>query len=116
MSTPQTTSSTPVQGGLTIAIALAQLLDQLDHAPRGADAAQYRAVVASLSRELTHFDGETLEPLLRASPAAAEVYENLHYAHAGLCRSDLDSALKAELMTRDVIRKAAEIRSGESRS
>lgn len=99
--------ATPAPGALTTAIALAQLLDQLDHTPRGADAAQYRAVVASLATELSGFDGETLEPLLRASPAAAQVYENLHYAHAGLCRSNLELSLQAELTAREAIGRAA---------
>ncbi len=68
---------------------------------------QYRAVAASLARELSHIDRDVLEPLLSVSPAAAEVYENLQYAHAGLCRSDLDKAMNAELLAKAVIGKAA---------
>lgn len=105
MSTHQPYSALP--GDLSTAVALAQLLDQLDHRPRGADAAQYRAVARGLARELTRFDGDMLEPLLRASPAASEVYENMHYLHAGLCRSGLEPSLQAELLTRDALRRAA---------
>ncbi|MFT3859238.1 MAG: hypothetical protein QM742_17620 [Aquabacterium sp.] len=102
---PEPSSALPAD--LSTAVALAQLLDQLDHRPRGADAAQYRAVARGLARELARWDGDMLEPLLRASPAACEVYENTHYLHAGLCRSDLDLSLQAELLTRDALRRAA---------
>ena len=42
-------------------------------------------------------------PLLAASPAAAVVYENLHYDAAGLCRSPLDTAAGAEMEARELI-------------
>jgi hypothetical protein len=38
--------------------------------------------------------------MLTSLPAAAEVWENLHYAHAGLCRRDLDAAMAAETAAR----------------
>jgi hypothetical protein len=31
------------------------------------------------------------------------VYENLHYQHAGLCRSSLDFSLAAELQAKAII-------------
>jgi hypothetical protein len=34
--------------------------------------------------------------MLDVHPGVAELYENLHYAHAGLCRHPLDSSLSAE--------------------
>jgi len=40
--------------------------------------------------------GEALHALLAVAPATAEIYENLQYAHAGLCRSPLDRATAAE--------------------
>ena len=93
-------------GALSVPATLANLLDALDYRPRGAHAAQYRAVASILARELDKLDRDTLEVLLNASPAAAEIYENLHYAHAGLCCSDLEAATRAEMQARDLIQRA----------
>jgi hypothetical protein len=41
--------------------------------------------------------------LLDHFPAAAEVYENLQYAHAGLCRVPLEVSLTSELATRSLL-------------
>jgi hypothetical protein len=95
-------------GMLSVPATLAHLLDVLDHRPRGANATQYRAVATSLAQELTRLDQATLDALLSSSPAAAEIYENQHYAHAGLCRSDLDQAMQAELQAKAVIGRAAQ--------
>jgi len=102
-------------GDLSLPIALAQLLEELERRPRGAHPGQYQAVAARLAEAIGAFDGETLEPLLRASPATAEVYENLHYAHAGLCRSNLDRALQAEILAKQAIQAAAQSPSNTSR-
>jgi hypothetical protein len=87
-------------GVLTVPATLAHLLDVLDHHPRGADAAQYRAVATSLAHELTRLDQDTLALLLKSSPAATELYENLH-------RSDLDAAMQAELQAKEALGRAA---------
>jgi hypothetical protein len=92
---------------LSVHATLANMLDVLDHRPRGAHAAQYRAVAASLAHVLTTLDQDTLDALLARSPAACELYENQHYAHAGLCRSDLDLSLKAEFLAKEALQKAA---------
>ena len=34
-----------------------------------------------------------------------ELYENLHYARAGLCRSPLERATEAELQTRQLLQR-----------
>ena len=68
---------------------LAQLLERLDASRVPVDAHQYRTVVDSLTRMLSD-DSVDWQPLLAESPAAAAVYENLHYAEAGLCRSPLE--------------------------
>jgi hypothetical protein len=94
-------------GVLTVPATLAHLLDVLDHRPRGADAAQYRAVAVSLAHQLTQLDQDTLDALLQSSPSATELYENLHYDHAGLCRSDLDAAMQAELLAKEALGRAA---------
>lgn len=87
-------------------LTLAQLLERLERnfAPTSAD--QYRSVVAHLSQELGDADpGEDLNGLLDTFPATAQLYENLQYAHAGLCRSPLDASLEAEVQARRVIRR-----------
>ncbi|MCZ2496585.1 hypothetical protein GN316_07430 [Xylophilus sp. Kf1] len=85
---------------------LAGLLERLEIANH-ADAAQYRDVVARLGQELRSLPHDAaMEALLTASPAAATVYENLHYEHAGLCRSLLDAAADSELRAREAIARA----------
>ena len=81
---------------------LAQLLERLDASRLPVDAHQYRTVVARLSEMLSD-GGVDWQPLLAESPAAAAVYENLHYAEAGLCRSPLDAAMSAEVQARQAI-------------
>lgn len=92
---------------MSVPATLANLLDVLDSRSRGADATQYRAVVTSLAHELTQMDSNALEALLRASPAATEIYENQQYANAGLCRADLEVAMRAELAAKEAIQRAA---------
>lgn len=84
------------------AAVLAQLLERLDASRLPVDAHQYRTVVARLSDMLSD-DSVDWQPLLAESPAAAALYENLHYADAGLCRSPLDAAMNAEMLARKAI-------------
>ena len=84
---------------------LAQLLERLDASRIPVDAHQYRTVVMGLAQMLAD-DSVDWQPLLAESPAAAAVYENLHYAEAGLCRSDLDAAMRAEVAARGAIEAA----------
>lgn len=93
-------------GALSVPATLANLLDMLDYRPRGAHAAQYRAVASRLAKELETLDRDSLEALLNGSPAAAEIYENQHYALAGLCRSNLEAATQAEMLARAAIERA----------
>ena len=90
----------------TDAALIAQLLERLERSGRP-DADQYRQVVQRLAHELGRVQGpDALDALLSASPAAAELYENLNYEHAGLCRSLLDASLAAELSAREAIARA----------
>ncbi|MCR5883152.1 hypothetical protein LRS03_09915 [Rhizobacter sp. J219] len=89
-----------------VLLTLAQLLERMERrlVPMAAD--QYRSVVDHLSKELADVPpGDDLDFLLQAFPATAELYENLQYAHAGLCRSPLDASLQAELQARDVFKR-----------
>ena len=85
-------------------VTLARMLERLDCSGVAVDPKQYRAVVDSLTDVLRAVPRDAaLDAVLDASPATAEVYENLHYQHAGLCRSPLEAALNAELAARAVI-------------
>ena len=87
--------------------AMASLLERLEGQPRQASAAQYRAVARQVSALLTQAEpDEFLDALLAAAPATAALYENLRYAHAGLCRAPLQAALDAELSATALIGRA----------
>lgn len=81
---------------------LAQLLDRLDASRVPVDPHQYRSVAARLASLLADPDTDWA-PLLAHSPAAALLYENQRYAHAGLCRAPLAHAAAAELAARQAI-------------
>ena len=85
-------------------VMLARMLERLDRSAVAVDPQQYRGVVDHLADALRAAPHDTaLEAVLDASPAAAELYENLQYQHAGLCRSPLEASLNAELAARAVI-------------
>jgi hypothetical protein len=89
-----------------VLLTLAQLLERMERklVPMAAD--QYRSVVEHLSKELAEVPpGEDLDFMLKAFPATAELYENLQYAHAGLCRSPLEASLQAEMQARSVFKR-----------
>ena len=91
-------------------VMLARMLERLDRSAVAVDPQQYRGVVEHLSELLLSVPHDAaLEAVLAASPATAELYENLQYQHAGLCRAPLEAALDAELAARaaiDAARKA----------
>jgi hypothetical protein len=88
--------------------ALAQLLERLDRSTERVDAGQYRGVALRLAELLAQAPaGPLLDRLLSAFPSAAEVYENLRYEHAGLCRAPLETALNTELQARAALDRAA---------
>lgn len=83
---------------------LARLAQRLERSARAVDADQYRSVMQRLAAELQAAPrDEAFDALLEAFPGVAELYENLNYAHAGLCRSPLDRALGAEMAARAAI-------------
>jgi len=96
------TSQTP----LTDAVLMAQLLERMERGGHP-DADQYRMVVRRLADKLGRVnDVAALNALLEAHPATAELYENINYQHAGLCRSLLDASLAAEISARTAISRA----------
>ena len=92
---------------LRVVATLAHVLQKLESSqvPVGPD--QYLSVVTHLSDELARLPvDEDLRAVLSAYPAASELYENLNYRHAGLCRSPLDASLAAEGWARDILERA----------
>jgi hypothetical protein len=91
---------------LTVAFTLAHVLQKLEASATPVAPGQYRSVVSRLSDELARLPmDDDLQAVLNTFPAAGELYENLNYQHAGLCRSPLDRALAAEVKARELIRK-----------
>jgi hypothetical protein len=106
MNTPVRTMTLPAE--LTVVVALAKLFQKLDASPVAVAPSQYRAVAERLSQALAEAPaGEALDAVLRAFPSASELYENVQYAHAGLCRQPLETALNAELLARAAIARGA---------
>ena len=100
--------SQTLPAGLANVALLAQLLERLDRSALAPDAAQYRGVALRLTEALNDAPvGAALDHVLGHFPSAAEVYENLRYAHAGLCRAPLETSLNTELVARAALDRAA---------
>ena len=110
----KTSNPTASPARLALAVLLSQLLERLDRSTEPVGAEQYLSVVRHLKDEFDELGSESaLSALLDACPSAAELYENLNYQHAGLCRSPLERSLDAELLARQAIERAR--RGGSSR-
>lgn len=91
----------------TLAVTAA-LLERLERQPRTASAEQYQAVVRQVAELLAAAEPDMfLQALLDHFPATAEIYENLRYEHAGLCRSPFDAALQAEMQAMSILTAVA---------
>ena len=85
-------------------VRLAQLLERVEH--QAVDPHQYRLLAEKLGAELREHQGHAaLHGLLDHFPAAAEIYENLQYGHAGLVRAPLEVSLTSELATRNLLER-----------
>ena len=97
----------PPKTSLTVTHVLAQLLERLEHSQVPVDPVQYRSIVTHLVSEFAEVSpGEGLRTLLDNHPAASQVYENVNYAAAGLCRSPLEISLAAERLAKEAIKSA----------
>ena len=104
MTTTQTPSSS---ASLTVTHVLAELLERLEHSAEPVGPEQYLSVVNHLVEAFGDVGyGVELGALLDTHPAAAELYENINYQYAGLCRSPLETSLSAERQARQVIERA----------
>jgi hypothetical protein len=97
-----------VKNRLENVMALARLLERVETSPVAIGPDQYRALVRqlklALAQELPH---DALQAVLGAHPAAAELYENQHYAQSGLSRSSLERSIGSEMLASQVIARAA---------
>lgn len=101
--TPSTTGAVGPGKIQTIAM-LAGLLESVERGLQQAEPDGYRRLAERLRAELVDVTpDERLRKLLAASPATAEIYENLHYGHAGLCLHPMDAAVRAEQAATDLI-------------
>ncbi len=93
---------------LAVIVALARALERMEASTTGINPGQYAAVVGRLSEELVAAPVDaTLRAVFAASPATADLYENLQYRHAGLCLRALDVALPAEMLARQAISRVS---------
>ena len=92
---------------LTVARVRTGLLEHLERSKVTLDAGQYQLVARRLAGELAALQPDAMmDAWLRGHTVASEMYENLSYEHAGLCRQPLDAALAAEMATRELIERA----------
>lgn len=97
-----------VPSRLAVLGTLAALLEKLERVPGPVHPDQYRSVAQRLATELSSVEPDAaLGELLRLFPAASELYENLRYANAGLCRSPLERSLESEMAARALLSKVA---------
>ncbi len=97
-----------IKSRLETVIALARLLERVEASGVAVGADQYRALVQRLALALSQeLPQDALNAVLGAHPAAAELYENLHYEQSGLSRASLERSVSSELIASQAITKAA---------
>jgi len=84
---------------------MAQLLERVDANPTIVGAQQYLNLVNTVKALLGEDDlpDDALRAVLRACPATAMLYENMHYDRSGLSQSPLDSAVSSEMAATDLL-------------
>ena len=103
-----TISPATLKTRLEIVIALSRLLERVEGSRVEIGADQYRALVRQLSGALEQeLPAEALNAVLSAHPAAAQLYENLHYASSGLSRSSLERSVASEMAATQAIARIA---------
>ena len=101
--------STPLlRTRLETIIALARLLERVESGHVRTLAEPYRQLVKQLQAALSaELPADALHAILRAYPAASELYENLHYQHAGLSRAPLEQSAASEVEARQLLARVA---------
>ena len=97
-----------IKSRLENVIALSRLLDRVENTVTRIAPEQYQALVKQLTVALLQeLPDDALQAVLGAHPAAAEVYENMHYAQSGLSRSTLERSVGSELLASQLIARAS---------
>jgi hypothetical protein len=93
---------------LETVIALARVLEHVERSPVQVDAHQYQLLVARLKAALSEdLPAPALDAVLSALPAAAEVYENMHYQISGLSRSSLERSVSSERLATELLARVS---------
>jgi hypothetical protein len=93
---------------LNVIALLADSLQALESSTIGVDANQYDLLISQLKAEMGRIEmNREYRTLLSRYPAAAELYENLHYETNGLCMHNNEHAILAERIARGVIQACA---------
>ena len=80
-------------------VALANRLDRIEEGATPVCADYYQALVRNLMQALSRdLPQRTVRALLNTHPGAAELYENMHYATAGLSRAPPDGAMTSRTL------------------
>jgi len=112
MSAPKLES---VKTRLENVIALARLLERVERSTVAPDPDQYRALVHQLGESLeSDLPEAALRAIFGAYPAAAELYENLHYEKSGLMLSPLERSVETEMMTSQALHRIAKAAKGQA--
>lgn len=99
----------PYHAHLETAIALARVLEHVERSPGRLDADQYQMLVARLKAALSEdLPAPALEAVLGALPAAAEIYENMHYRISGLSRSPLERSVSSEKLATQLLARLSQ--------
>jgi hypothetical protein len=88
--------------------ALAHLLQALEGSRATPDAHQYQLVVQRLSALLDDAQNESnpaLREVLQRYPAVAQLYENLNYGSAGLCRTSMEHSVLSEMAMQQLMQR-----------
>jgi hypothetical protein len=97
-----------IKSRLENVIALARLLERVEATVMRIAPEQYQALIKQLTVALSQeLPDDALQAVLGAHPAAAEVYENMHYAQSGLSRSSLDRSIGSELLASQLIARVS---------
>jgi hypothetical protein len=98
------TNAPTVKSKLETLVALARLLEKVDHSTQALAADQYRSLIERVKALLADdLPADALNAIVAHFPATAELYENLNYAHAGLVRAPLEQAVEAERLALQAI-------------
>lgn len=110
----------PMQGDRAKTLhALSHLLQALELSRTPPDPHQYQQLVQRLTVHLKAAQDESLpvlKDILQIYPAAAQLYENINYHCAGLCRSPMEWSVRSDMATQDVLQHAMRSARGQAPS